>query len=55
MRDAGCTVHFIEGPQQGHGFLYSYDTGYAKKALPEINKIIRSYIGPESAKKKRKR
>ncbi|MES2257418.1 MAG: alpha/beta hydrolase [Pseudomonadota bacterium] len=49
MRDAGVTVHLIEGPQQGHGFLYLYpDTAYAKSAMPEINRLVRSYIGPEA-------
>jgi len=47
MRDAGVTVHLIEGPQQGHGFIYLYpDTKYAKATLPQINKIMRDYIGP---------
>lgn len=52
MRDAGCTVHFIEGPQQGHGFIYLHaDTKYARQATPEINRIMRSYIGPEAARR----
>lgn len=47
MRDAGGKVHLIEGPQQGHGFIYLYpDTKYAQATLPEINRIMRSYIGP---------
>lgn len=49
MREAGVPVHLIEGPQQGHGFIYLYpNTAYAKSALPEINRIVRSYIGPEA-------
>ena len=54
LRDAGTTVHYIEGPQQGHGFLYFRNlkthqpTEYSKQTLPKINALIRSYIGPES-------
>ncbi|WP_082469321.1 alpha/beta hydrolase [Sciscionella sediminilitoris] len=49
MRDAGVRVHLFEGPQQGHGFLYLHrDTDYAKATLPEINRIMRSYIGPRN-------
>lgn len=51
MRDAGCTVHMVEGPQQGHGFLYLHaNTRYARETLPGINRIMRSYIGPEAAR-----
>lgn len=51
MRDVGVHVDLIEGPQQGHGFLYLYpNTEYAKATLPVINRIVRSYIGPESKK-----
>ncbi|MEK6313731.1 MAG: alpha/beta hydrolase fold domain-containing protein [Burkholderia gladioli] len=50
MRDAGVTVQLIEGAQQGHGFIYTYpNTAYAKATLPEINRIMRSYIGPRAA------
>ncbi|AMV48395.1 hypothetical protein ATN79_47960 [Paraburkholderia caribensis] len=46
MLDAGVSVQVIEGPQQGHGFIYTYpNTAYAKATLPEINRIMRSYIG----------
>jgi acetyl esterase len=53
LRDAGTTVHYIEGAQQGHGFLYfrnmkGQPTEYQKQTLPKINALIRSYIGPES-------
>jgi acetyl esterase len=49
MRDAGVTVHLIEGPQQGHGFIYLYpNTRYSRGAMPEINRIMRGYIGPEA-------
>lgn len=49
MRDAGVEVQLMVGPQQGHGFLYLYpNTEYAKSALPQINRIVRSYIGPEA-------
>lgn len=50
MREAGCTVHLEEGPQQGHGFIYlNSKTAYATEALPRMNQIIRSYIGLEAA------
>lgn len=56
MRDAGCTVHFIEGKQQGHGFIYLHrNTKYARETLPKINEIMRRYIGPEAAKRKPER
>ncbi|GAB5101252.1 alpha/beta hydrolase [Caballeronia sp. HLA56] len=51
MRDAGVNVQLIEGAQQGHGFIYLYpNTAYAKATLPEINRIMRSYIGPEAVR-----
>lgn len=47
MRDAGVQVHLIEGPQQGHGFIYLYpNTQYSRTTRPQINAIMRSYIGP---------
>lgn len=49
MRDAGVKVHLIEGPQQGHGFIYLYpDTQYSKETRPKIDKIMRRYIGPRA-------
>ncbi|MEC3993753.1 alpha/beta hydrolase [Actinacidiphila sp. DG2A-62] len=47
MRDAGVKVHLIEGPQQGHGFIYLYpQTAYSRTTRPKIDAIMRSYIGP---------
>lgn len=47
MRDAGVRVHLMEGPQQGHGFIYSYqDTKYARSALPRINQIMAKTVPP---------
>lgn len=53
MRDAGCTVHFEEGAKQGHGFLYlNAQTAYGRQTIPKMNAIIRSYIGPDAAKRR---
>lgn len=52
MREAGCTVHFIEGEKQGHGFIFlNAGTKYARADMAKITRIMRSYIGPESAKR----
>jgi acetyl esterase/lipase len=49
MRDSDVEVHLIVGPQQGHGFIYTYpNTRYARETFPRINSIMRSYIGPKT-------
>ncbi|GAA3548377.1 hypothetical protein GCM10022222_34950 [Amycolatopsis ultiminotia] len=49
LRDAGVPVHLFEGPQQGHGFRYLYpDTQYSPETRPQIDKIMRDYLGPKS-------
>ena len=54
MRDAGCTVHYLEGAQQGHGFIYQTNltngapTRYSRETVPKINAIMRRYIGPRA-------
>lgn len=52
LRDAGVPVNLIEGPQQGHGFIYKYpNTKYSRETRPKIDQIMRSFIGPDAKKK----
>jgi acetyl esterase len=55
LRDAGVKVHYLEGDQQGHGYLQWVDprsgnpTRIAAEHNAEITRIVRSCIGPDSA------
>lgn len=52
LRDAGVEVHYIEGPQQGHGFSMGRDpesgeyTGAAAVARKQIGEVFARHIGP---------
>lgn len=52
LREAGVDVTYIEGPQQPHAGIYGRNpkTGersrYSRDMLPQINALMRRYIGP---------
>lgn len=54
LREAGVEVTYIEGPKQPHAGIYARNpkTGepsrYSKETLPEINALMRCYIGPDA-------
>jgi len=55
LRDAEVTVHYFEGPQQGHGYctvVRNVRTGapteYQRQTVPQLNALMRRYIGPDA-------
>lgn len=54
LKEAGVDVTYIEGPQQPHAGIYGRNpktgetTRYSRETLPQINALIRRYIGPDA-------
>jgi acetyl esterase len=53
-REAGVEVIYIEGPQQPHAGIYAVNpmtqqpTKYSRETVPQINALVRRYIGPRN-------
>lgn len=54
LKEAGVDVTYIEGPKQPHAGIYARNpktgelTRYARETMPQINALMRRYIGPGS-------
>ena len=53
LKEAGVDVTYIEGPKQPHAGIYrrnpktSEVTRYSRETLPQVNALMRRYIGPD--------